>query len=148
MTFSNRIADAAKLQQEINIHRPLKGQALKQLLEYFRIGLTWASNALEGNSLTETETKVVIEDGITIAQAAQGPLRGHRPCRGLRLPAEARPPQGDHRAGHPEAAQAILLPHRRGQRRPLPEAEHHRHRHRLRFPRTERAKGVDDHLCR
>lgn len=31
MTFANRISDADKLQQEINRHRPLKGQALKQL---------------------------------------------------------------------------------------------------------------------
>ena len=37
-----------------------------QLREYFRIGMAYSSNALEGNSLTETETKVVIEDGITI----------------------------------------------------------------------------------
>lgn len=74
MTFTNRIADAGKLQQEINKHRPLKGQSLKQLQEYFRIGLTWSSNALEGNSLTETETKVVIEDGITIGGK---PLRDH-----------------------------------------------------------------------
>lgn len=42
--------------------------------EHFRIGLTWASNALEGNSLTETETKVVIEDGITIGGK---PLKDH-----------------------------------------------------------------------
>lgn len=28
--------------------------------------MTYTSNALEGNSLTETETKIVIEDGITI----------------------------------------------------------------------------------
>lgn len=74
MTFANRIADADKLQQEINHHRPLKGQALKQLRDYFRIGLTWSSNALEGNTLTETETKVVIEDGITIGGK---PLKDH-----------------------------------------------------------------------
>lgn len=74
MTFTNRIPDADKLQQEINQHRPLKGQALKQLREYFRIGLTWSSNALEGNTLTETETKVVIEDGITIGGK---PLKDH-----------------------------------------------------------------------
>lgn len=74
MTFISRIADCEKLQQEINQHRPLKGQALKHLREYFRIGLTWASNALEGNSLTEIETKVVIEDGITIGGK---PLKDH-----------------------------------------------------------------------
>lgn len=74
MKFANRIADCDRLKQEIDQHRPLKGQALKQLREYFRIGLTWTSNALEGNSLTETETKVVIEDGITFGGK---PLRDH-----------------------------------------------------------------------
>jgi Fic family protein len=74
MTFTNRIADNDSLREEIRQHRPLKGEALKQLREYFRIGLTWSSNALEGNSLTETETKVVIEDGITIGGK---PLKDH-----------------------------------------------------------------------
>jgi len=54
------------LQKEINTHRPLDEHTLKQLREYYRIGLTYTSNALEGNSLTETETKIVLEDGITI----------------------------------------------------------------------------------
>jgi|GEM_PF-4642938 len=58
MTFNDRTADADKLRDEIKQHRPLKGQVLKQLREYFKVSLTWASNALEGNSLTETETKV------------------------------------------------------------------------------------------
>lgn len=55
-----------KLQEEINSYRPLSAGILKQLKEYYRVGLTYTSNALEGNSLTETETKVVLEDGITI----------------------------------------------------------------------------------
>ena len=56
--------DALKL--KIDAHRPLDAHLLKQIREYFRIGMTYTSNALEGNSLTETETKIVIEDGITI----------------------------------------------------------------------------------
>ena len=54
------------LQKEINSFRPLPPDTVKQLKEYYRVGLTFTSNALEGNSLTETETKVVLEDGITI----------------------------------------------------------------------------------
>lgn len=54
------------LQKEINSFRPLPPETVKQLREYYRVGLTFTSNALEGNSLTETETKVVLEDGITI----------------------------------------------------------------------------------
>ena len=46
--------------------RPLPPETLQSLRDYYRIGLTFSSNALEGNSLTESETKVVIEDGLTI----------------------------------------------------------------------------------
>lgn len=63
-----------RLQVEIKALRPLKERELRQLKEYFRIGLTYSSNALEGNSLTESETKVVIEEGITIGGK---PLRDH-----------------------------------------------------------------------
>ena len=50
----------------IDIARPFEGEMLRQLREYYRIGLTWTSNALEGNSLTEIETKVLLEDGLTV----------------------------------------------------------------------------------
>jgi Fic family protein len=63
-----------KLKEEIDSLRPLKSKELKQIREYFRIGLTYTSNALEGNSLTEAETKIIIEDGITIGGK---PLRDH-----------------------------------------------------------------------
>lgn len=46
--------------------RPLPEETVKSLRNYYRVGLTYTSNALEGNSLTESETKVVIEDGLTI----------------------------------------------------------------------------------
>ena len=50
----------------IDTRRPLKKEEIKQLDDYFRIGLTYTSNALEGNTLTISETKVIIEDGITV----------------------------------------------------------------------------------
>ncbi|MDO9230380.1 MAG: Fic family protein [Syntrophales bacterium] len=62
------------LKARIDAHRPLDAHTLKQVREYFRIGTTYSSNALEGNSLTETETKIVIEDGITIGGK---PVRDH-----------------------------------------------------------------------
>jgi cell filamentation protein, protein adenylyltransferase len=74
MKFENRIKEAEQLHLEISSRRPLSRHALSQLKEYYRIGLTYASNALEGNSLTESETKVVLEDGITIGGK---PLRDH-----------------------------------------------------------------------
>jgi Fic family protein len=46
--------------------RPFEGHLLNEIKGYFRIGLTWSSNALEGNTLTISETKVLLEDGLTI----------------------------------------------------------------------------------
>lgn len=53
-------------QRIINSQRPLNPEEVKNLDNYFRIGLTYSSNALEGNSLTLAETKVAIEDGLTV----------------------------------------------------------------------------------
>lgn len=64
--------DALKVR--IDARRPLDVHLLEQVREYFRIGMTYTSNALEGNSLTETETKIVIEDGMTIGGR---PVRDH-----------------------------------------------------------------------
>ncbi|MBM4252725.1 MAG: Fic family protein [Deltaproteobacteria bacterium] len=55
-----------RLKSEIDKLRPFEGRGLDQLKAYYRIGLTYTSNALEGNSLTESETKVLLEDGLTV----------------------------------------------------------------------------------
>ena len=68
------LSDNDTLQEKICAHRPLDAYEVQQLKEYYRIGLTYSSNALEGNSLTESETKVVLEDGITIGGK---PLKDH-----------------------------------------------------------------------
>ena len=47
-----------KNQKLIAASRPFQEPMLSQLRQYYRIGLTWSSNALEGNTLTESETKV------------------------------------------------------------------------------------------
>ncbi len=62
------------LQREINSYRPLSTDFLKQIREYYKIGLTFSSNALEGNTLTESETKIVLEEGVTIGGK---PLKDH-----------------------------------------------------------------------
>jgi len=66
MIYENKLEKIDEIQKKINNFRPLVSQELESLKEYYRIGFTYTSNALEGNSLTETETKIVIEDGITI----------------------------------------------------------------------------------
>ena len=65
---------AADNNKELLSFRPIPKETLKSLREFYRVGLTYTSNALEGNSLTESETKVVIEDGLTIEGK---PLRDH-----------------------------------------------------------------------
>lgn len=72
--YSNKIKEIDELQKQINACRPLKKKLRDNLREYFKIGVTYSSNALEGNSLTETETKIVLEDGLTIGGK---PMRDH-----------------------------------------------------------------------
>jgi len=58
-----RIDDYAAV---IRAYRPLSEAEIKELDAYYRIGMTYTSNALEGNSLSLSETKVLLEDGITV----------------------------------------------------------------------------------
>ena len=50
----------------IRERRPLSPQEGKELDAYYKIGTTYRSNALEGNTLTISETKVILEDGLTV----------------------------------------------------------------------------------
>lgn len=52
--------------QELDRYRPLDHSVLSNLEEWFKVELTYTSNALEGNTLTRAETAVVIEKGITV----------------------------------------------------------------------------------
>lgn len=55
-----------KNKEILNLNRPLDQSELKELQQYFKLSLTYSSNALEGNTLTLSETKVAIEDGLTV----------------------------------------------------------------------------------
>jgi len=50
----------------IDEYRPLTVAEVKEYDNYLRIGLTYSSNAIEGNTLTLSETKVLLEDGLTV----------------------------------------------------------------------------------
>jgi Fic family protein len=54
--------------------RPLSPEALSNLEHYYDVEITWASNAIEGNTLSPVETTLVIEQGVTIAGK---PLKDH-----------------------------------------------------------------------
>jgi len=55
------------LKDKVDVMRPFEGDMLKKVKEFYRVSTTWSSNALEGNTLTESETKVLMEDGLTAA---------------------------------------------------------------------------------
>lgn len=74
MSLPSLLHEIDLLKEEINKHRPMDDRTRAQIKEYFRIGLTYSSNALEGNTLTESETKIVLEEGITIGGK---PLKDH-----------------------------------------------------------------------
>lgn len=50
----------------IDMNRPFNTEQLSELDNYFRVGFTYSSNSIEGNTLTITETKILLEDGITV----------------------------------------------------------------------------------
>ena len=66
MKISDILPKIDSLKSVLDGYRPFPEHVVKQLRDYYRIGLTYTSNAIEGNTLTESETKVIIEDGITI----------------------------------------------------------------------------------
>ncbi|MBI2442965.1 MAG: Fic family protein [Candidatus Levybacteria bacterium] len=52
--------------QRLDIYKPLPKELVKNLEEWFRIELTYTSNAIEGNTLTRQETALIVEEGITV----------------------------------------------------------------------------------
>ncbi|MDN3436844.1 Fic family protein [Planococcus sp. APC 3900] len=63
MSYFNRVD---VLKNQLDQHRPLPPAAVKNLRDVYRVEWTYNSNAIEGNTLSLIETKVVMEDGLTI----------------------------------------------------------------------------------
>jgi Fic family protein len=55
-----------ELKQKLDAKRPLPAAAVRNLKEVYRVEWTFNSNAIEGNTLTLMETKLVLEEGLTI----------------------------------------------------------------------------------
>lgn len=45
---------------------PFEGFELRQIKEFFRSEMVWSSNAIEGNTMTLDETRILLEDGVTV----------------------------------------------------------------------------------
>lgn len=52
--------------KKLNHKRPLPPDLIKNLEEWYKVELTYTSNAIEGNTLTRQETALVIEKGLTV----------------------------------------------------------------------------------
>jgi len=62
----NTYARILKKKSELEKLRPFDQAALHKLQETFRVDMTYNSNAIEGNSLSLSETKLVLEEGVAI----------------------------------------------------------------------------------
>lgn len=58
--------DLIEKKRELDRFRPLNPSFVKNLEDWFRIELTYTSNAIEGNTLTRQETALVVEKGLTV----------------------------------------------------------------------------------
>jgi len=66
MVQEKLLSRVAEKMQRLNSLRPLPADAVKRLHEEMRLLHTYHSNAIEGNTLSLSETKLVLETGITI----------------------------------------------------------------------------------
>jgi len=55
-----------ELKKQLDVHRPFPKEIIRNLDEWYKVELTYTSNAIEGNTLTRQETALVVEKGITV----------------------------------------------------------------------------------
>ncbi len=70
-TMDDAVAEKKAALDEL---RPVSRKGLADLAAWYDVQLTYTSNAIEGNTLTHSETAIVLEKGITIGGK---PLRDH-----------------------------------------------------------------------
>lgn len=65
--MDNLLKKITDKQKKLESYRPLPVELVKNLDEWFKIELTYTSNAIEGNTLTRQETALVVEKGLTVS---------------------------------------------------------------------------------
>ncbi len=56
----------SKKKKQLDCFRPLPPELAKNLDDWFKVELTYTSNAIEGNTLNRRETAIIIEKGLTV----------------------------------------------------------------------------------
>jgi Fic family protein len=64
----------ARKKERFDRLQPMSAEVLRNLEHYYDLEITYTSDAIEGNMLTAVETKLVVEEGITITGK---PLKDH-----------------------------------------------------------------------
>lgn len=66
MDIPTQLAQLNQLKDWLDHFRPLSGPVLAELKQRYDVQFTYNSNAIEGNTLTQSETELVLSQGITI----------------------------------------------------------------------------------
>lgn len=64
--MEDKLLELEAKKKRLDSYKPFQNELIKNLEEWFRIELTYTSNAIEGNTLTRQETAMVIEEGLTV----------------------------------------------------------------------------------
>ena len=65
-SMNNTIARIKGKKQQLDQYKPFPKSFVTNMNEWFKIELTYTSNAIEGNTLTRKETALIVEKGITV----------------------------------------------------------------------------------
>ncbi|WP_047396652.1 Fic family protein, partial [Cetobacterium sp. ZOR0034] len=66
--MNNKLEKICELKSELDYRRPLNQDEIKRIKENYIIKNTYNSNAIEGNTLTEMETRFIIETDLAIGK--------------------------------------------------------------------------------
>ena len=66
MLMNEMLQRLTEKKQKLDKYRPLPPELVRNLEDWFRVELTYTSNAIEGNTLTRQETALIIEKGLTV----------------------------------------------------------------------------------
>ncbi|HYE73261.1 MAG TPA: Fic family protein [Blastocatellia bacterium] len=66
MTLTEKLQQLDKLKGWLDSFRPFPAAIVEELKKLYDVRFTYHSNAIEGNTLTQSETEMVIEKGITV----------------------------------------------------------------------------------
>ncbi|MFH1840865.1 MAG: Fic family protein [Candidatus Shapirobacteria bacterium] len=64
--MDNILSRLIQKKERLDKYQPLSPELIKNLDDWFRVELTFTSNAIEGNTLTRRQTALIIEDNLTV----------------------------------------------------------------------------------